>query len=128
MNTIQSKTKNEIIACEEKLLNAFANKDLKTIDEMIHEDALFVYPNGLPVTKGIVIENYRVGNSAFTTVIATDQLISLVEDTAVVSMNLELKGKYHDQEISSNFRYIRVWKQINEQWKAIAVSGVPVVK
>ncbi|HWY37564.1 MAG TPA: nuclear transport factor 2 family protein [Bacteroidia bacterium] len=123
-----AENKTQIIELEKKLLDAFGNKDLKTIDDLVHDNALFIYPNGLTVTKAMVIENYRSGNSAFSTIVSSDQVINLIDDAAVVSMNLELKGKYHEQLISSEFRYIRVWKLFNGNWKVIAVSGVPVIK
>ena len=67
--------KNQIEACETSLLAAFGNQDLDIIDELIHDNALFVYPNGLPVTKEVVLENYRSGNSAFSTITPGDQII-----------------------------------------------------
>jgi ketosteroid isomerase-like protein len=118
--------KEQIMKCETQLLNAFMNKDLEAIDLLLHDDALFVYPNAMTVTKAMVLENYRNGNSAFDTICSTDQIINIIDDTAVVSMDLELKGKYHEEIISARFRYIRVWKRFDNGWKAIAVSGVPV--
>ncbi len=118
--------RDKIIDHEEKLLAAFANKDLAVISELLHDDAIFVYPNGQALTKTNVLDNYRSGNSAFTTIAATDQLINLIDDTAVVTMILELKGNYFDQVISALFRYIRVWKLIDGNWRVIAVSGVPI--
>jgi hypothetical protein len=118
----------QINALEEKLLDAFRKQDLLVIDQLIHDDAQFVYPNGMPVTKAMVLDNYRKGNSAFTTITPSDQHIHFIDDTAVVSLNLELVGKYHEELIRSHFRYIRVWKMCVGEWKVIAVSGVPVVK
>ncbi len=120
--------KDQIIACEKRLLDAFEQKDLSAIDELIHDDALFVYPNGLPVTKAMVMENYRSGNSTFSTIIPSDQVINFFGDTAVVSLNLELKGNYYEQLVSAAFRYIRVWKLFDGSWKVIAVSGVPIIE
>ncbi len=127
MITDQSERKTQIVDCEKKLLKAFEKKDLTVIDEMLHDDALFVYPNGQKVTKAMVMENYKTGNSEMTSITSSDQIISLIEDTAVVSINLALEGKYFDQTIKSEFRYIRVWKLVDEAWKVIAVSGVPMV-
>ena len=124
--TITLTIREQIIDCEQRLLGAFSNKDITLIDELLHNDALFVYPNGQPVTKAMVLDNYRNGNSAFTTITSTDQSINIIGDTAIVTMILELKGKYYEQEISSRFRYIRVWKNCDGAWKAIAVSGVPI--
>lgn len=115
----------EIIQHEEQLLNAFGNKDIAALDELIHNDAVFVLPNGLTVTKTAVLDNYRTGNTTMT-VTSSDQKITLLNDTAIVSMNLELKGNYFEEKISSQFRYLRVWKLVRNDWKVIATSGVPL--
>lgn len=67
----------QIQECEERLLNAFLTNDYKVIEEMLHDDALFVYPNGLPLTKQNVIENYKTGNSAFSTISPNKQIINM---------------------------------------------------
>ncbi len=109
-------------------MDAFQNNDLSVLDELIHESALFVLPNGLSVTKAKVLDNYQAGDTVMTSITSSDQKINFVNDTAVVSINLELKGKYFEQDVSSQFRYIRVWKSINDTWKVIATSGVPINK
>jgi hypothetical protein len=121
-----SENKSQIMACEKKLLDAFTNKDLIVLEELIHEHALFILPNGKTVSKLMVLDNYRAGDTVMTSIIPSDQLIHFIEDTAVVSVNLEMKGNYFDRLISSQFRYIRVWKLVEDTWKVIAVSGVPI--
>jgi ketosteroid isomerase-like protein len=128
MKTNQSDINSHIIECESKLLDAFTNKDLITLDAYIHDSALFVLPNGLTVTKSMVLDNYRNGNTAMSSIKSSDQKINLIDDTAIVSVNLEMTGQYNDQVISQQFRYIRVWKLSNDTWKVIAVSGVPLNK
>jgi ketosteroid isomerase-like protein len=122
----ESKNREEIIAHEKKLLAAFSNKDLVVLDELIHDEALFVLPNGQAVTKSTVLDNYREGNMAMTSITSSDQKIHLIDDTAVVSMILALNGSYLEEPISSQFRYIRVWKLFDQTWKVIATSGVAI--
>ena len=126
MTTIQTDSKNLISEKESELLTAFQSCDLDTLDKLIHETALFVLPNGLTVTKSKVLDSYRSGNTAMTSMKASDQIIMLTDKTAVVSVNLEMYGKYNDTIISQQFRYIRVWELIDNSWKVIAVSGVPI--
>jgi len=128
MTTKLTIDKDEVIQHEKKLLSAFANKDLLVIDELLHDNALFVYPNAATVTKAMVMDNFRHGNSDFTEMISSDEIINIIDDTAIVSLDLKLTGKYFEEVISSQFRYIRVWKIFNDQLKVIAVSGVPVAK
>ncbi|HSY62134.1 MAG TPA: nuclear transport factor 2 family protein [Cytophaga sp.] len=128
MTTKQADINNHIIECESRLLDAFTNKDLIMLDTCIHDSALFVLPNGLTVTKTMVLDNYRNGNTAMNSIKSSDQKINLIGNTAIVSVNLEMTGKYNDQIISQQFRYIRVWKLFNNIWQVIAVSGVPINK
>ncbi|MBS1652564.1 MAG: nuclear transport factor 2 family protein [Bacteroidetes bacterium] len=109
---------------EIKLIDAFQKCDLKLIDNFLHNNALFVYPNGLLLTKEDVMENYRSGNSAFRSIVVDDQVIKIIDDTVTVSVIMELSGKYKDQIINNKFRYIRVWKLFHNAWKVIATSGV----
>jgi ketosteroid isomerase-like protein len=126
MATNQIDIKNQIIEKEAELLTAFQKCDLNTLDKLIHENALFVLPNGLTVTKSQVLDNYRSGNTAMTSIKASDQIISLIDNTAIVSVNLEMTGKYNDSIISQQFRYTRVWKLFIDSWKVISVSGIPL--
>lgn len=123
----QAQFVDQIADLEKKLLSAFANKDLRVIEELLHDASIFTYPNGQVVTKAMVLENYRSGNSAFSIITASDEKITIIGDCAIVSLILELKGNYFEQEISSQFRYLRVWKLTDNNWKVVAVSGVPLV-
>jgi hypothetical protein len=118
----------QILACEKRLLDAFRDKDLLVLDELIHDQALFVLPNALTINKSQLLENYRTGNTAMTSLTPSDQQINFIEDTAILSFQLEMKGSYQEQEISALFRYMRVWKWINNNWKVISTCGVPITK
>ena len=119
--------KETIIENERILLEAFQQKDLRAIEELIHTDALFVLPNGMSVTKNMVIENYRSGRTALSEITASNQEINLMDDTAVVAFTLHLKGNSLGHVLDTKFRYIRVWKKFITSWKVIAVSGVPIL-
>jgi ketosteroid isomerase-like protein len=114
----------EISRHEQNLLDAFQKSDLISIETYLHDDALFVYPNGLLLTKSQVLDNYRSGNSAFNTINTSDQEIKIINKTAVVSVVMELDGMYKDQIIKNKFRYIGVWELFADGWKVIATSGV----
>lgn len=126
MMSTKSEDKEQIIALEQKLLDAFGNRDIAVLDELIHEDALFVLPNTQTITKATVLENYRSGTMVMK-IIPSDHNINLIGDTAVISVNLELHGKSAEKEIESEFRYLRVWKLFNGAWKIIATGGIPIV-
>lgn len=115
----------QIVACEQKLLDAFGNRDIVVLNELIHEDAIFVLPNAQTITKATVLDNYRNGTMVVK-IIPSDHNIHIIGDTAVISVNLESHRKSADEEINSHFRYLRVWKLFSGAWKIIATAGVSI--
>jgi len=114
----------QIIENERRLLDAFKDKDLTVLQELLHDNLLFILPNGATETKASVLNNYQSGDTVMTSISASDYVLSCIGDAVVVSLNLELEGKYFDHVIEAKFRYMRVWKLFGETWKVIAGSGI----
>lgn len=53
---------------EIELINAFQNCDLNKLKKLIHENALFILPNGLNLTKAMVLDNYNSGRTAMASI------------------------------------------------------------
>ncbi len=119
-------TKELIIEKEKELLESLKNSNVEKIDELLHDELLFIIPNGQTITKSIDLEAYRTGNMIVNSILSSEQLISIVDDTAIVSVRIELEGKYYEQLINGSFRYLRVWKFVNSKLKVIAGSCIPL--
>lgn len=113
-----------IVNAEIELLTAIKNADVSTLDKMLHDDLLFNLPDGQTITKEFDLETYRSGKMKIEVLEASDQIIRIIGDTAVVSVIVLLKGSYDNNVISNSFRYIRVWKQFDESLKVIAGSCI----
>jgi len=119
--------KTQIIASENSLLEAMRTSNVERLDELLHDDLLFNGPDGVTATKTVDLTNYRSGNIHLHTVMASDQTVNLIGDTAVVAVTVEIKGHYLGQPLDGKFRYIRVWKCVESIWKVIAGSVVPLI-
>jgi hypothetical protein len=113
-----------IVNAEIELLTAIKTADVAALDKLLHDDLLFNLPDGQTITKEFDLETYRSGKVKIETLEAADQIINIIEDTAVVSVIILLKGTYDNNPIANSFRYIRVWKQFGESLKVIAGSCV----
>lgn len=109
---------------EKRLLEALRNRDLEILDELLHDNLLFIIPNGQIITKPMDMEAYRSGNMNINAISSGEQVINLIDDTAVASAVIEIKGKYLDQLIDGKFRYMRVWKLFSGKWKVVAGSSI----
>lgn len=115
-------TVNQIIASEAALFEALKTSDVSALDNLLHEDLLFVIPGGIIITKQMDLEAYRSGNMRVLSVIANSQIIKMFGGTAVVSVTVELKGAYMGEPIDGKFSYLRVWKCQDNCWKIITGS------
>lgn len=114
----------QVITSEARLLEAMKTSNVDLLESLLHDNLLFNGPTGETVTKAIDLDNYRSGNINLQTMTSSDQQLSLIGDDAVVAVTVEIQGNYLGQEIQGKFRYLRVWKQIENSWKVIAGSVV----
>lgn len=118
-------TEAQIIAAEERLMQAMKTSDADLLDRVLHDALLFNGPTGETATKAMDLANYRTGGIHLHTVEASNRRISIIGDAAVVAVTLRLAGNYMGQDIDGSFRYLRVWKSFgNDEWKVIGGSVV----
>ncbi|MEO8236732.1 MAG: nuclear transport factor 2 family protein [Flavobacterium sp.] len=113
---------NAIVNAEIELLAAIKKSDVLALEKILHDDLLFNLPDGQTITKEYDLNAYRSGKMKIDALESSDQIISVIEDVAVVSVMVLLKGTYDNYPLDNVFRYIRVWKQIGENLKVIAGS------
>lgn len=117
-------TEQRIIEIEKQLLAAMKSSNIRVLDELLHEDLLFVIPSGEVVTKQKDLETHESGSLILEEISSSIDSISLIEETAVVTLSSHIRGKMLQQSFEGQFRYIRVWKLFGDQLKVIAGSCV----
>lgn len=116
----------QIIECEKRLIEALKAGDIKTLDELLHDNLIFNIPTGLTITKEMDIDNYRSGVMTVSEILTSDLIINSIGDISTVAVTLDLKAKFADHTIDGKFRYLRVWKLFDHSWKVIAGSGFQI--
>ncbi|MWB93404.1 DUF4440 domain-containing protein [Flavobacterium sp. GA093] len=114
----------DVVNAEIELLTAIKMSDVATLEKILHTDLLFNLPDGNTITKELDLDSYRSGKIKIHLIEASNQLIRIIEDCAVVSVTILLKGTYDNHPIDGVFRYIRTWKQFDDGLKVIAGSCV----
>lgn len=116
----------QIIESEKRLIEAMKNSDIKTLDELLYDNLVFIIPTGQIITKSMDLENYQSGSMIISEIVATEQSIKAIDDISTVTLTLFLKGKYEGQIIDGKYKYLRVWKLFDNSWKVIAGSVIPI--
>lgn len=115
-------TRTEITDLENKLLEAIKQSDISVLEKILHDDLLFVVPDGNVITKEVDLASHRSGEMVVEEIIPTIEQINLIEDTAVVTVVYDSKGSMLGNPIRGKFRYIRFWKQFPDGMKVIGGS------
>ena len=118
--------KNAIIEAEQVLVTAMKNSDVKRLDSLLHKDLLFTIPSGQTITKEIDLETYSSGSMKINTISSSEQDVHLIDDSAVVSTVIEMRGTYFDHALDGQYKIIRVWKLLEGDLKVIAGSSMRI--
>ena len=122
METTQTSLQKQIFDLESELISAMKASDLVTLDKLLHDDLLFITPEGQTITKKMDMDSHRAGNMVIEVFISNSDFINIFEDTAISISTSETKATMLDEPIEGFFKYIRVWKLVDDHWKFIGGS------
>ncbi|MDQ3111087.1 MAG: nuclear transport factor 2 family protein [Bacteroidota bacterium] len=114
--------KQDIITLETKLIDAIKSSDVQFLETILHDDLLFIAPNGQLITKEMDIASHRAGEMSVEQLIPTFEEIKIIDDTAVAVVVYDTKGTMLGNPIRGQFRYIRIWKLFSDGLKVIGGS------
>ncbi|MEP7265413.1 MAG: nuclear transport factor 2 family protein [Bacteroidota bacterium] len=115
-------SREEIVELEYKLIKGIKESDIHFLDKVLHNDLLFLAPNGQIITKAIDLASHKAGEMVVEELIPTIEEIKIIEDTAVVVVVYDTKGVMTGNAIQGRFRYIRIWKKFTDGVKVIGGS------
>ncbi|TGD57916.1 nuclear transport factor 2 family protein [Flavobacterium humi] len=122
METNLLNVKKQITEVENRLLAAIKSSDVKALDTLLHDDLLFITPDGQVLTKAMDLASHASGNMVIDYIVSVVDMVNIIEDTAVAIVTIETKGKMLNQPIEGKFKYVRVWRLSENHWKVIAGS------
>ncbi|AFM11987.1 nuclear transport factor 2 family protein [Turneriella parva] len=114
--------KSAITELEERLVDYIKTSDTDQLDKVLHDDLLFIAPNGTVVTKAMDMASHKAGDMIVHSLVLKIEQISTIGDTAISITVYETNGVMLGQSIQGKFRYIRVWQEFPDGFKVIGGS------
>lgn len=114
--------KEQIIKVENTLIEAMKISDIDALNELLHDDLLFITPDGQTITKKMDLDSHQSRTMIIEKIISTIEKINLIEDIAIVTIVIDTKGTMLGQPIEGKFRYIRFWKLFENELRVIGGS------
>ncbi|ACU02424.1 MULTISPECIES: nuclear transport factor 2 family protein [Pedobacter] len=119
-------TENSILEQENKLHSAIKNGNITALDQLLHDDLLFILPSGETITKEMDLNTYRNGALKVDELLPDIEKLNIIDDMAVITLSIKLSGKFNDVPFEASYRYIRVWKKFGDGIKVIGGSGIAI--
>ncbi|RZK41066.1 MAG: nuclear transport factor 2 family protein [Pedobacter sp.] len=120
-------TEKKILEQENKLYAAIKEANINVLDQLLHNDLLFILPSGDVITKEIDLNTYRDGALIVEELFPEIENLNIIDDVAVVTLSMKLKGQFNEVPFEANYRYIRFWKKFSEGIKVIGGSATAIL-
>tara|TARA_R110000868_G_scaffold211928_2_gene461941 strand:+ start:374 stop:745 length:372 start_codon:yes stop_codon:yes gene_type:complete len=118
--------RDEVIKLELQLIDAIKSGDTVFIEKVLHDDLLFLAPNGQVITKKMDLASHHSGEMIVEHLIAEFEDFKIVDDTAISIVVYDTKGTMLGSPIHGQFRYIRNWKLFADGIKVISGACLKV--
>lgn len=115
-----------VLEQESRLYRAIRSGDIAELDQLLHDDLLFVLPDGRTVTKEEDLAAYRDGSLKVGELSPSLEKLNIIGDVAVVTLTKNLSGTFNDAPFELVYRYIRFWKKSDEGIKVVGGSATPI--
>ncbi len=119
-------TEEEIHKLEINLIEAIKTSDIDFIENVLHDNLLFLAPDGQLVTKEMDLDSHKSKQMTVEILIPKFETCKIVGDTAISVVVYNAKGTMLGEPISGLFRYIRNWKIINDSIKIVSGACIKI--
>ncbi|MEO5978218.1 MAG: nuclear transport factor 2 family protein [Chryseolinea sp.] len=117
-------TKESILEHENRVAKVLSSGDVFNLEAMLHDDMLMVNSKGHTLTKAMDIDEVRSGVLRISVYKASDHVINIIGDIAVVSLSVHVEATMAGNVMSLELKMLRVWKEFEDGVKIVAVSGM----
>ena len=116
-----------IQSLETRLIEAMKASNVQELDNLISDGLIFTAHNGMMFTKQDDLSAHSSGNIEIFEINTSEQVIKIMDDVAIVSVLMEISGSFFGNTEVGFFRFTRIWKPENGEWKIIAAHSTQVV-
>ncbi|MFV0537109.1 MAG: nuclear transport factor 2 family protein [Dysgonomonas sp.] len=116
--------KQEIIECEEKLLQGLRTSNFEIVEDLIHDKVIYNHASGKVLTKQMDVDDFKSSNPKIEKLECIEREIEVFGDTAILTTELYLKGVFGDHPVEGKTRFLRTWKKFENGWKIVAAASI----
>ena len=109
-----------IIDLDRKRMTAMAEKDIRTLNEIISDDLIYTHSSARLDTKQSLIGAMESGKTVYTAVVPSDVKAQDCGDTVVLTGNARISVNSGGNAMNFGVRFTDVWANKGGQWQMVA--------
>lgn len=109
----------DVLQLEAQWVKALQTRDTATMERLLAPDYIGVDPSGAAMNKAQEIAMYRGGDLKFDSISTGEQKVKVYIGGVIVTGKSTVKGKFKDQDISGDYRFIDVFERRPSGWQVI---------
>lgn len=110
----------EIIALENRRIEAMTKEDETTLNEILADDLIYTHSSGRVETKAEFIGNLASGRTKYVSFERDDVKIRQYGDTAVVTGFAKVHVTSNGRDLRFQVRFLDVYAKRNDTWQMVA--------
>lgn len=122
-----SKVEQELKNLERQWEEALMRRDAAMLDRLMADDYVLTTVRGEVVNKARVLEEIKSANVT-AKVQNTDPAVRVYGDTAVVTGLVSISGRFNNQDVSTQSRYMKIYVKREGSWQVVAAQATLVAK
>lgn len=114
-----------LLDAEERLRRAMLDSDVDALDALLDPRLLFTNHMGQLMTKDDDLAAHRSGRLCIAQLTSSDPQVRYCDNTAVVSVQVDIVGSYDGNQAGGAFRFTRVWlfEPVSASWRIVAAHA-----
>jgi hypothetical protein len=109
----------DVLQLEAQWVKAIQAGDTVVMDRLLASEYIGIDPAGAAMSKAQEIDMYRRGDLKFESIAAGEQKVKVHIGAVIVTGKSTVKGKFKDQDISGDYRFIDVFERKPAGWQVV---------
>ena len=116
----------KIIELDRKRMTAMAEKDIRTLNDVLSDDLIYTHSSARLDTKASLIGNMENGSTVYTSVVPSDVKAQDLGDTVVLTGVCRISVNSGGKPNSFRVRFTDVYENQNGTWRMIAWQSTKI--
>jgi ketosteroid isomerase-like protein len=108
-----------IIELDRKRMQAMADKDIATLEEVIADDLIYTHSSARLDTKASLIGNMKSGSTVYSSVVPSDVKAQDLGDAVVLTGIAQIKVNSGGKAMAFGVRFTDVYAKRNGKWQMV---------